>query len=75
MSKKPAKDRGCMWLRRELDLQSGCVVRIAVNQEGDVIIRKVDAKAICKPDRFEAARGKADIKCRSDDLMALLREG
>ncbi|MBN3863291.1 AbrB family transcriptional regulator [Pseudomonas frederiksbergensis] len=25
------------------------------------------------PDQFDAARGKADIKWRTDDLMALLR--
>jgi len=26
------------------------------------------------PDQFEAARGKADIKWRTDELMALLRD-
>ena len=33
----------------------------------------VGAKSSRKPDRFESARGKADIKWRTDDLMALLR--
>jgi len=34
---------------------------------------KVGARPSRKPDRFEAARGKADVKWRTDDLMALLR--
>jgi hypothetical protein len=33
----------------------------------------VGARPSRKPDRFEAARGKADVKWRTDDLMALLR--
>ena len=51
----------------------GCAVQFAVNREGDVVIHKADARTSRKPDRFEAARGKADIKWRTDDLMALLR--
>jgi AbrB family looped-hinge helix DNA binding protein len=62
-------------IRDALNMEPGCTVQFGFNQEGDVVIRKVDAKASRKPDRFEAARGKADIKWRTDDLMALLREG
>ena len=51
----------------------GCSVQFAVNREGDVVIHKVGARTSRKPDRFEAARGKADVKWRTDDLMALLR--
>lgn len=56
-----------------LDLTPGCVVDFADNQMGEVVIHKVSARPNKQPDRFEAARGKADIKWRTDDLMALLR--
>ena len=60
-------------IRDALDLAPGCAVDFAVNRDGDVVIHKAGARAKRKPDRFEAARGKADIKWRTDDLMALLR--
>ena len=60
-------------IRDALDMAPGCSVQFAVNREGDVVIHKVGACASPKPDRFEAARGKADVKWRTDDLMALLR--
>ncbi|WP_312283764.1 AbrB/MazE/SpoVT family DNA-binding domain-containing protein [Candidatus Igneacidithiobacillus taiwanensis] len=56
-----------------LNLSPGSAVEFAVNNEGEVVIHKVDAPASCKPDRYEAARGKADVKWRTDDLMTLLR--
>jgi len=60
-------------IRDALNLAPGCAVDFAVNADGDVVIHKPGACASRKPDRFEAARGKADIKSRTDDLMALLR--
>lgn len=60
-------------IRDALNMMPGCSVQFAVNREGDVVIHKVGARAHKKPDRFEATRGKADIKWRTDDLMALLR--
>ena len=60
-------------IRDALGMSPGCSVQFAVNREGDVVIHKVGARAGRKPDRFEAVRGKADIKGRTDDLMALLR--
>lgn len=60
-------------IRDALHLAPGCAVDFAVNRDGDVVIHKVNARAGSKPDRFEAARGKADVKWRTDDLMALLR--
>lgn len=60
-------------IRDALDLAPGCSVDFAVNQDGDVVIHKVGARTRRKRDRFEAARGKADIKWRTSDLMALLR--
>lgn len=60
-------------IRDALHLAPGCSVDFAVNREGDVVIHKVGARPRRTPDRFDAARGKADIKWRTDDLMALLR--
>jgi hypothetical protein len=48
-------------------------VEFAVNREGEVVIHRVGARPSRKGDRFEAARGKADVKWRTDDLMTLLR--
>lgn len=60
-------------IRDALSMNPGCLVDFAVNIEGDVVIHKVGARPSRKPDRFEAARGKADVKWRTQDLMALLR--
>jgi len=60
-------------IRDALDMAPGCAVDFAVNREGDVVIHKVGARARRKPDRFEAARGKADVRWKTNDLMALLR--
>ena len=60
-------------IRDALNMQPGCSVQFTVNQEGDVVIHKVGARATRKQDRFEAARGKADVKWRTDELMMLLR--
>ena len=60
-------------IRDALNMMPGCSVQFEVNREGDVVIHKVGTPAHKKTDRFEAARGKADVKWRTDDLMALLR--
>ncbi|MDN5752524.1 MAG: AbrB/MazE/SpoVT family DNA-binding domain-containing protein [Nitrosospira sp.] len=60
-------------IRDALNLVPGCTVDFAVNSDGDVVIHKVGARPSGKPDCFDAARGKADVKWRTDDLMALLR--
>ncbi|MEN9539744.1 MAG: hypothetical protein RLZZ126_1979 [Pseudomonadota bacterium] len=64
-------------IRDALHLLPGSVVDFAVNREGQVVLHKA---AVAKgraakplPDRFDAARGKADLKWRTQDLMALLR--
>lgn len=62
-------------IRDALNLAPGCAVHFAVNRDGEVVIHKVTTRARRKADRFEAARGKADVKWRTDDLMALLRGG
>ena len=60
-------------IRDALSMLPGCSVDFAVNTEGDVVIHKVGTRPNRKRDRFDAARGKADVKWRTDDLMALLR--
>lgn len=60
-------------IRDSLGMQPGCAVQFAVNRDGDVVIHKAGERASRKPDRFDAARGKADVKWRTKDLMALLR--
>ena len=60
-------------IRDALHLGPGCAVEFTVNRDGEVVVHKAGAQTSDKPDRFQAARGKADIKWRTDDLMALLR--
>jgi len=61
-------------IRDALDLGPGVVVDFAVNDDGDVVIRKSLARGAEGIDRFEAARGRADLKWRTNALMALLRD-
>ncbi|HEY5758019.1 MAG TPA: AbrB/MazE/SpoVT family DNA-binding domain-containing protein [Steroidobacter sp.] len=61
-------------VRDALHLQPGNAVEFAVNANGEVVLRKAGRKpAVVKQDRFESARGTAQIKWRTDELMALLR--
>lgn len=66
-------------IRDALGLTPGTPVEFAVNREGEVVLHKSRAARSAKSakapaDRFEAARGKADVKWRTQDLMALLRD-
>lgn len=65
-------------IRDALGLAPGSAVDFAVNRDGQVVLNKASsaqgkAAARPQPDRFDAARGKADVKWRTQDLMALLR--
>lgn len=60
-------------VREALHLQPGSEVEFAVNANGEVVLRKAGRQQVAKHDRFEAARGTAQIKWRTDELMALLR--
>ncbi|CAG0950764.1 hypothetical protein RHDC4_00062 [Rhodocyclaceae bacterium] len=60
-------------IRDALDLAPGCAVDFAVNGAGEVVLHKAGARPSRKRDRFEAARGKAEVKWRTDELMTLLR--
>jgi AbrB family looped-hinge helix DNA binding protein len=65
-------------IRDAMGLTPGTSIDFAVNRNGEVVLHKADsgqttAKARPQPDRFEAARGKADVAWKTQDLMALLR--
>jgi antitoxin PrlF len=60
-------------VREALRPSPGDSVEFEVNREGEVVVHKVGARPASKRDRFESARGKAQVKWRTDDLMALLR--
>ena len=61
-------------VREALRLAPGDGVQFSVNAEGQVIVQKAGARATPgRRSRFDAARGKAQVKWRTDELMALLR--
>ena len=61
-------------IRDALNLSPGGAVDFAVNTLGQVVLHPATARKTRKTaDRFEAVRGKATIKWRTDDLMKLLR--
>jgi antitoxin PrlF len=61
-------------IRDALGINPGTQVAFEVNKDGEVVLRKArQTHRKVKRDRFEAARGRADVKYRTDDLMALLR--
>lgn len=63
-------------IRDELQLLPGMPVEFAVNAAGEVVLqRPVPAKGRRRDarDRFDAVRGRADVRWRTDELMKLLR--
>jgi antitoxin PrlF len=61
-------------IRDALNLLPGAVVSFTVNSQGEVVLNPAKKTAPRAPkDRFEAARGKATVKWRTDALMRLLR--
>lgn len=60
-------------IRDALGLVPGTQVGFALNDEGDVVLRAAQRQRGKSTDRFEEARGKADVKWRTQDLMKLLR--
>ena len=63
-------------VREALELTPGTKVEFAVNEDGEVVLRKSRGDRVREPrrDRFEAARGRAEVRWRTDELMALLRD-
>ena len=63
-------------IRDALNLLPGAPVEFSVNASGDVLLhppRTPKGKRSAPKDRFDAVRGSADIKWRTDELMKLLR--
>ena len=60
-------------IRDALDLKPGTKIDFSVDENGNVLLHRAVASRKRKADKFEATRGKADIKWRTADLMALLR--
>lgn len=59
-------------IRDALHLEPGCAIEFRINRDGEVVLKRPDERR-GEDDRFERMRGKADVKWRTDDLMALLR--
>ena len=62
-------------IRDALGLGAGSRVEFVVNAAGQIVLAKAGGAkpGRGKADRFEAARGKAQVKWRTKELMALLR--
>ena len=63
-------------IRDELQLLPGAAVQFSVNAAGEVVLHRAHpAKGARRPapDRFDAVRGRADVRWRTDELMKLLR--
>ena len=60
-------------IRDALGLMPGAQLDFAVNSQGEVVLQKAAANVASAKDRFELARGKAQIKWKTKDLMKLLR--
>jgi antitoxin PrlF len=63
-------------IRDALKLLPGAPVEFSVNDSGDVLLhppRALKGKRRATKYRFDAVRGRADVKWRTDELMKLLR--
>lgn len=61
-------------VREALRLSPGDRVAFDVNRAGHVVVQKAGARPRMRRDRFESARGRAQVPWRTDELMALLRD-
>ncbi len=59
-------------VRAALRLSPGDGVEFDMSSEGQVVVRKAGTRPANRPDRFDLARGKAQVKWRTDELMELL---
>ncbi len=60
-------------VRDALKLAPGDGVEFQVSPAGEVVVLKAGRKLPKRPDRFDLVRGTAQIRWRTDELMALLR--
>jgi AbrB family looped-hinge helix DNA binding protein len=62
-------------IRDSLSLEPGCKLIFDVNKVGEVVLRKSGLVREQRPDRFDRARGAAEIKWEgtTDEYMELIR--
>lgn len=62
-------------IRESLSLEPGCKLIFGVNDAGELVLRKNGPVEERRPDRFDRARGAAEIKlgCSTDEYMELIR--
>lgn len=61
-------------IRDAMQLLPGAAVDFAVNAGGEVVLRPAQtSRRGPRKDRFDAVRGRADVRWRTDELMKLLR--
>jgi antitoxin PrlF len=61
-------------IRDQMQLKPGNQVEFRVGSDGNIVIAKAGRKKAAAKDRFARARGSADIKWNTDELMKLLRD-
>ncbi|HEU0198370.1 MAG TPA: AbrB/MazE/SpoVT family DNA-binding domain-containing protein [Nevskiaceae bacterium] len=61
-------------VRQALQLCPGDGVDFDVDGQGQIVVHKAGRHTHSKTDRFGSARGRAQVKWRTDELMALLRD-
>ena len=60
-------------IRDRLGLKPGMVVEVFLNKDSQIVITSSETKKEAYLARFDMARGKADIRFKTEDLMMLLR--
>jgi AbrB family looped-hinge helix DNA binding protein len=70
-------------IRDVLGLQPGCKINFVINEASELILQKANSVSAISPnkraiqssheDRFEQARGRADVQWRTQNLMRILR--
>ena len=63
-------------IRDELHLTPGVPVEFSVNDAGELVLHRARPGKGARrtpQDRFDAVRGRADVRWRTDELMKLLR--
>jgi AbrB family looped-hinge helix DNA binding protein len=63
-------------IRDELQLLPGTALEFSVNRDGEVVPHRPRPPKGARParkDRFDAVRGRVDVRWRTDELMKLLR--
>ncbi len=63
-------------IRDQMQLLPGAAVEFSMNAAGEVVLhppRPARGSRRPAPDRFDAVRGRADVRWRTDELMKLLR--